>query len=548
MNPKPLLRINLFEPLCVQLGERPPLDEHYPRRKAKALFVYLFLNRGRWFSKYELLADLWPGAEDADPGRVKQTVQVLRSSLERPRPPHGWHVILEKCGSYAFNNAADRYSDVEEYEKEIDAARSAKASSDSGPARARYQRAIDLHRGAFLAEFRYDDWSAAEIARQHQLFLEVLEEAAGTESSDGNFHRAIELLRLATVEDPLRESSYVELMRNSLDRASSNGGAARVPTSARHSRPPSRHRAAASDHPVVRSDPTRAGGGGVVQAEVMENMPNTPLRLRLQQEILTEASHDEATLGSDDSSQATALRDGVKSARASASGDLSNIDSARANLGKVSGQSADPCANSAKPITDIKGFARDLDSSLASFQQALEKNDTGSMLRLQKSLADQADQAEANLKSVQSKPAEEVLSAVGAIRTAFAGDTSKLADARAQLCAVVGGSPVPSTSASAPVASNPGFDPQAIAGGVRDKLTSLSDAVHDPHQSPDEIAKRRDAVNSEATKAEAALQNVNDHRADQLRSVLTTAREAAAGDDASLEHALSGLDSALKGQ
>jgi hypothetical protein len=95
MNPEPLPRINLFEPLCVQLGERPPLDEHYPRRKAKAVFVYLFLTRGRWLSKYESLADLWPGSEDADPGRVKHTVQVLRSSLEGPRPPQGWHVILE---------------------------------------------------------------------------------------------------------------------------------------------------------------------------------------------------------------------------------------------------------------------------------------------------------------------------------------------------------------------------------------------------------------------------------------------------------------------
>jgi DNA-binding SARP family transcriptional activator len=123
-------------------------------------------------------------------------------------------VILEQGGAYAFNNAADRYSDVEEYEKEIGAARRAKASSDCGLARVHYQRAMELHRGAFLAEFRYDDWSAAEIARQHELYLDVLEEAARVESSGGNFHRAVELLRLATVEDPLRESSYVELMRN----------------------------------------------------------------------------------------------------------------------------------------------------------------------------------------------------------------------------------------------------------------------------------------------------------------------------------------------
>jgi hypothetical protein len=269
--------------------------------------------------------------------------------------------------------------------------------------------------------------------------------------------------------------------------------------------------------------------------------------LRLQQEILNEANQDEATLGSDDSQPATALRDAIKSAQASVSGDLSKMDSARADLGKVSGQSAEPGANSAKPITDLKGFARDLDSSIASFQQALEKNDTGSMLRLQKSLTDQADQADADLKDVRSKPAEEVLSAVGAIRAAFAGDTLKLADARAQLRAVNDDKSVPGASAPATAASSPRFDPQAIAGGIRDKLTSLSEAVHDPHQSPDELANRRDAVNAEAIKAQAALQNVNDPRADQLRSALTTAREVAAGDDAKLERVLSDLDTALQG-
>ena len=263
--------------------------------------------------------------------------------------------------------------------------------------------------------------------------------------------------------------------------------------------------------------------------------------LRLQQEILAEATQDEAALGSDTSSQATALRNAIKSTRASVSGDLANLDSARANLGKVSGQASESGASTAKPITDIKGFARDLDNTVGSFQDALQRNDTSSMLRLQKSLADQADQAEASLKSVQSKPAQDVLSAVGAVRSAFAGDTSKLVDARVQLKGVAGG---PSATVSSVPAAPAKFDAQAIAGGVRDKLNSLDSAIHDPHQSPEEIAKRRDAVNSEAVKAAASLQGVTDPRADQLRSALTTAREAAAGDDAKIQSALG----VLKGQ
>jgi hypothetical protein len=270
--------------------------------------------------------------------------------------------------------------------------------------------------------------------------------------------------------------------------------------------------------------------------------------LRLQQEILTEASQDEAALGSDQSDQADALRDAIQGARDSVSGDLSKVDSARADLGKVSGQAAATGTSTAKPITDLKGFARDLDTTIGTFQNALQHNDTGAMLRLQKSLADQADQADASLKGVQSKPAQQVLAAVGAIRAAFAGDTSKLADARVQLQAVGGGSGPAAPTSAATIAGGKPFDAQAVGGGVRDKLTSLSSAIGDPNPSPDEIAKRRDAVNSEAVKAEAALQGVNDPGADKLRSALTAAREAAAGDNAKIQNAQSELQAALNGQ
>jgi DNA-binding SARP family transcriptional activator len=208
------LRIHLFEPLRVQLGDHTALDEKFPRRKAKALFVYLYINRGRWISKYQLLAELWPESERADPGRVKHTVQILRAALEGPRPPDGWQVILENGGFYSFNSNAERYSDVEEFEEQLALARRAKDSCDVGTARAHFRRAIEVRSGPFLSEFRYDDWAALEIARQHDLYLQALEEAAELEEREANYAGAIELSRNAIREDPLHESSYVALMRS----------------------------------------------------------------------------------------------------------------------------------------------------------------------------------------------------------------------------------------------------------------------------------------------------------------------------------------------
>ena len=51
-----------------------------------------------------------------------------------------------------------------------------------------------------------------EIARQHELYLQALEEAAQLEDSLSNYAAAIEFSRLAIREDPLQETSYYQLM------------------------------------------------------------------------------------------------------------------------------------------------------------------------------------------------------------------------------------------------------------------------------------------------------------------------------------------------
>jgi len=125
----------------------------------------------------------------------------------------GWRVIREQGGAYSFNAAVERWCDAEEFEDQLSKGRRARQAGDTELALQHYRRCIELHTGEFLAEFRYDDWAAVEIARQHELFLQALEEGARIEVSNGNYGCAIELLRRAIQEDALHESSYVELMR-----------------------------------------------------------------------------------------------------------------------------------------------------------------------------------------------------------------------------------------------------------------------------------------------------------------------------------------------
>src|SRR5215472_7859314 len=209
----PVLELRLAGALQVCVDGRMVIDEHYPRRRAKALFAYLYLNRGRQISKYQLLAELWPEVENADAGRVKHTIQVLRATLEGPAPSGGWRFIHEHAGAYSFNADADRWCDMEEFDNHLAQARQAQRAGEQVAALTHYRRAIALRPAPFLAEFRYDDWAAADSARLQESFLLALDEAGRLEADRAAYGQAIELLRRAVAEDPLRESSYVELMR-----------------------------------------------------------------------------------------------------------------------------------------------------------------------------------------------------------------------------------------------------------------------------------------------------------------------------------------------
>jgi hypothetical protein len=290
--------------------------------------------------------------------------------------------------------------------------------------------------------------------------------------------------------------------------------------------------------------------------------------LRLQQEILTEVDQDSAALaqtgssGSEQSASAVAFKAALDGVRSGVSGDVNKLDGARASLDKLAGtDSSAPAAagtsaassQSAKPVTDLAKFAADLDNTVASFQAAFQKNDTGTMLRLQRQLSDQAAQVDSNMKDAKSKPADEIRAAVASIRTAFAGDINQLDQAHMHLRAVsgtaaAGATPGSTTSAASAAATPQAVNVQVIAGGMSDSLNGLATAVRD-HQSADEVARRRDAVRAAVTQAESALNGAqNDPRADRLRNALGAVREAAGGDDTKAASAQSALDAALKGQ
>jgi LuxR family transcriptional regulator, maltose regulon positive regulatory protein len=212
-----VLHLRLYGPLRVSVDDRVVIDERFTRRKAKALLVLLYLERERYILRDELIERLWPSRDEppGDTGRLKQIVHVLRRTLEAGHSRQtGWNYILEHNGSYVFNAQMPYASDLEEVERELRLADADRQRGDAANALLHCDRAFTLRQSVLLPEFRYEAWAAPFVEAEREAYLDALDDAARLHAARREHTRAIELLKRARREDPLRESSILLLMES----------------------------------------------------------------------------------------------------------------------------------------------------------------------------------------------------------------------------------------------------------------------------------------------------------------------------------------------
>jgi DNA-binding SARP family transcriptional activator len=210
-----VLQLNLYGPLRVYVDDGVAIDEHFARRKAKALLVLLYLERDRFMPRDELLERLWPSEDEPprDSGRLKQTAHVLRRALEADHSRRtGWNYIVEHEGSYRFNSQLAHDSDLAQVEFQLRRAEADRQRGDVDAALAAYYRAFLLRRARLLPEFRYDAWAEPFVLAEQDAYLDALDAAARLHVGREEYVRAVDLMKRARREDPLREGSVLMLM------------------------------------------------------------------------------------------------------------------------------------------------------------------------------------------------------------------------------------------------------------------------------------------------------------------------------------------------
>jgi DNA-binding SARP family transcriptional activator len=196
------LEFRLLGPLEVRRGGEPlALGGARPR----ALLAFLLLGRGRVLSVDELVEGLWG---ESPPRTARHMVEVYVSKL---RKLLGERVLWTRPPGYLLQPQPERV-DSERFERLLGEGGEALACADPARAAATLAQALALWRGPALADFSYEPFAQAEIARLEELRLVALEERIEAELALGRQAELVGELEALVAKHPFRERPRGQLM------------------------------------------------------------------------------------------------------------------------------------------------------------------------------------------------------------------------------------------------------------------------------------------------------------------------------------------------
>jgi DNA-binding SARP family transcriptional activator len=180
--------------------------------KARGLFQYLLVHRGRPVRRDVLMGLQWP---DHTPTSARNNLNValhsLRNTLDGPW--QGLQPVLYRDGCYLLNPALTWWIDRDEFLYALHQAQLFRLSSDLREAISHYQGAVGLYRGPLFEDDLVGDWYLPEQRHLNELYLEALESLGEIYFDLGELTLAERFGQQALSSDPCCEPAHRLLMR-----------------------------------------------------------------------------------------------------------------------------------------------------------------------------------------------------------------------------------------------------------------------------------------------------------------------------------------------
>lgn len=183
-----------------------------PNRRAKSVFKYLLLHRGRPTPKGVLMDLFWPdAAPEAARNNLNVAVYALRRFLGGAGERDG--TVVFRDDGYLLADALDVHTDLDEFDRRAAGAQAARARDDPATELAHLRAAAAVHRGVLFADDLYEEWAFPFRQRVQDRFVDVLERLAARHRAAGDQEARAGALRRILEVQPAHEEAHRALMR-----------------------------------------------------------------------------------------------------------------------------------------------------------------------------------------------------------------------------------------------------------------------------------------------------------------------------------------------
>jgi DNA-binding SARP family transcriptional activator/DNA-binding beta-propeller fold protein YncE len=179
------------------------------RGRQRSLLVLLLLHANEVVSSERLIDELWG---DAPPPTAAKTVQVYVSQLRKSlRNGDAEGPLLTRGSGYVLRIAPGEL-DLHRFERALADGRRALDADTPDEAAEALREGLALWRGPPLADFAYEPFAQAEIARLEELRLAAIEQRVEADLELGRHAELVGELETLVAEHPLREGLRGQLM------------------------------------------------------------------------------------------------------------------------------------------------------------------------------------------------------------------------------------------------------------------------------------------------------------------------------------------------